>query len=87
MLEEVVQKQLGLDLNEEELDKKLKALTHADIILQGQTNARYHSVKDNLFDKVFRGAYQEDIDDLLHQQIHSEHQALTEKAKKNFQKE
>ena len=47
---------LQLDLTEDELEMRLKDLVQADIIHQGQTNARYHSINDNLFDKVFRGA-------------------------------
>ena len=75
-----------LDIDEERLDKRLKALTQADIIVQGETNARYHAVKDNFFDKVFRGAYQEDIDDFLPEQIHREHQDLAEQSNKEFQR-
>lgn len=74
-------------MKEEDLEVRLKALVQADIIHQGQTNARYHAVNDNLFDKVFRGAYQEDIIDFSPEQIYQEHQALTEQERKDYQRE
>jgi len=52
---------LKLDLPDSELEKKLKALIKADIISQGSSNYRYRGVNDNIFDKVFRGVYEEEI--------------------------
>ncbi|MCP4155093.1 MAG: hypothetical protein GY757_45635, partial [bacterium] len=53
--------ELALDIDDGELDKRLKALVKADIINQGSSNFRYRGVNDNIFDKVFRGVYEEDI--------------------------
>ncbi len=53
--------ELKLDMNETELEKRLKALVKADIINRGSTNFRYSGVSDNIFDKVFRGVYEEEI--------------------------
>ncbi len=52
---------LGLDMSDAELEKKLKALVMADIIESGRSNLYYRGVSDNIFDKVFRGEYADDI--------------------------
>ncbi|HLP48567.1 MAG TPA: hypothetical protein VK469_21685, partial [Candidatus Kapabacteria bacterium] len=59
---EEIRNQLNLDMTDEELEKKLEALVKGDIIDQGQTHFRYHAVRDNIFDKVFRGVYQDEIE-------------------------
>jgi hypothetical protein len=52
---------LNLDISDSDLEKRLKALVKADIISQGQTNFDYRGVRDNIFDKVFRGVYEKEI--------------------------
>ncbi|MCP4147175.1 MAG: hypothetical protein GY757_05440 [bacterium] len=52
---------LKLDMTDAQLEKRLKALVKADIISQGKSNFRYRGVRDNIFDKVFRGVYEEEI--------------------------
>ncbi|NIM17535.1 MAG: hypothetical protein GTO45_36440 [Candidatus Aminicenantes bacterium] len=52
---------LNLEMPERDLEKKLKALVKTDIINQGASNNRYRGVNDNIFDKVFRGVYEEEI--------------------------
>jgi hypothetical protein len=52
---------LSLDLDDAELEEKLEALVKGDIINQGASNFRYRGVSDNIFDKVFRGVYEEEI--------------------------
>ncbi len=54
-------KDLKLDMTDQQLEKKLKALVKVDIISQGQTNFDYRGVSDNIFDKVFRGVYEKEI--------------------------
>ncbi|MCP4154815.1 MAG: hypothetical protein GY757_44245 [bacterium] len=54
-------KELKLNITDGELEKRLKALVKADIISQGQSNYDYRGVRDNIFDKVFRGVYQKEI--------------------------
>ncbi|NIM18210.1 MAG: hypothetical protein GTO45_39925 [Candidatus Aminicenantes bacterium] len=54
-------KALNLEMTDGDLEKKLKALVKADIINQGTSNYRYRGVNDNIFDKVFRGVYEEEI--------------------------
>ncbi|MCP4155071.1 MAG: hypothetical protein GY757_45525 [bacterium] len=53
---------LELEITDEILEERLEALVKADIIEQGVSNFRYHAVKDNIFDKVFRGVYQDEIE-------------------------
>jgi len=57
------------EMNDNELEKKLKALVKCDIICQGQTNFDYHGVRDNIFDKVFRGVYQKEIESFDEKEI------------------
>ncbi|MCP4155880.1 MAG: hypothetical protein GY757_49605, partial [bacterium] len=53
---------LNLDMSDGELESKMDALVKADIINQGVSNFRYQAVADNIFDKVFRGVYQDEIE-------------------------
>lgn len=75
---------LGLTMSEFELEQKLKALVKADIIEQGSTNFDYHGVRDNIFDKIFRGVYQKDIQTFDPVEITNEYQALYKQAKDNY---
>jgi hypothetical protein len=49
-------------MTDEKLEEKMEALVKADIIEQGQSNYDYRCVRDNIFDKVFRGIYQKEIE-------------------------
>ncbi len=53
---------LKLEMTDGELEKKLKALVYADIISQGESNFRYKISSDKIYELVFRGIYQEEID-------------------------
>ncbi|MCP4216364.1 MAG: hypothetical protein GY765_17070, partial [bacterium] len=53
---------LKLDMTDSQLETRLDALVKADIISQGKTNFDYSCVRDNIFDKVFRGVYQKEIE-------------------------
>ncbi|MGE0086601.1 MAG: hypothetical protein AB7S75_19515 [Desulfococcaceae bacterium] len=72
-------KDLNLDMSDAELEKKLKALAYADIIEPGQSNFDYRGVPDNIFDKVFRGVYQKEIEGFDPKEIRNEYRALAEK--------
>jgi hypothetical protein len=52
---------LSLEMPDQDLEKKLKALVKADIINKGRSYYCYRGVNDNIFDKVFRGVYDEEI--------------------------
>jgi hypothetical protein len=66
------------------LEKKLKALVKADIISQGTSNFRYRGVSDNIFDKVFRGVYEEEIREFDVKVIREEYREELEKLKKGY---
>ncbi|MCP4146956.1 MAG: hypothetical protein GY757_04315, partial [bacterium] len=76
---------LELEMLDQELEDKLEVLVKADIINQGTTNFRYRAVDDNIFDKVFRGVYQDEIEHLGVDQIKKEFRNSFEELKKEFQ--
>ncbi len=75
---------LKLEMSDGDLEKKLKALVKADIISQGSNDFRYRGVNDTIFDKVFRGVYQEEIDGFDVSIIAKEYRAQFEKLKKQY---
>jgi hypothetical protein len=75
---------LNLEMEESDLEKKLKALVKTDIINQGASNNRYRGVNDNIFDKVFRGVYEEDIRDFDPKMIRQEYSHELKKEKKRY---
>ena len=75
---------LKLKMTDGELEKKLKALVKADIISQGASNFRYRGVGDNIFDKVFRGVYEEEIREFDVKVIREEYTEALEKLKKQY---
>jgi hypothetical protein len=72
---------LKLDMSDEQLELKLEALIKADIISQGQTNFDYRGVRDNIFDKVFRGVYEKEIQEFDIRIIKKEYGEQFEKLK------
>jgi hypothetical protein len=76
--------ELKLDMTDGELEKKLKALVKSDIISQGSSNYRYRGVNDNIFDKVFRGVYEEEIRDFDAGVIRKEYSEELENFKKQY---
>jgi hypothetical protein len=76
---------LQLEMTEMELENKLDALIRSDIIEQGRSNFYYQSVQDNIFDKVFRGVYADDIKNFDPHEVTTEYRALYEHARKNYQ--
>jgi hypothetical protein len=77
---------LNLEMTESDLEKKLKALVKTDIINQGASNNRYSGVNDNIFDKVFRGVYEEDIRDFDPKVIREEYSEALKKEKKRYKR-
>lgn len=76
--------QLSLPMTEDELEHKMKALIKADIVNRGQTNFRYQAVQDNIFDKVFRGRYAEDIEQFEPASITQEYHALLDRLQAKY---
>jgi len=62
---------LQLNMTDQELEQKLKALVYADIISQGESNFDYKISKDKIYELVFRNIYQKEID-LVGQEIKTE---------------
>ncbi len=85
---EVTRKELAeklqLNMTDSELETKLKALVKADIIEQGTTNFDYRGVQDNIFDKVFRGVYQKEIEHFEPGQIEKEYREASEELQKKY---
>jgi hypothetical protein len=75
---------LNLEMPENDLEKKLKTLVKTDIINQGASNYRYRGVNDNIFDKVFRGVYEEDIREFDPKVIRQEYSDEVKKEKKRY---
>ncbi len=76
--------ELNLEMTDSDLEIKLKALVKSDIIGQGASNSRYRGVNDNIFDKVFRGVYEEDIHDFDVRVIKKEYIEELEKIKEQY---
>jgi hypothetical protein len=76
--------ELHLDMTDVDLEKRLKSLVKADIIQQGQSYFRYRGVRDNVFDKVFRGVYQEEIDGFDPKEIREEYRGASDALKKQY---
>jgi hypothetical protein len=75
---------LQLDMPDETLEQKLEALVKSDIIAQGRTNFDYRSVGDNIFDKVFRGVYQKEIEHFDAGEIKKEYDRSLERMRKAY---
>jgi len=81
-----IEKELNLGMKNGELEKRLKAFVKSDIIEQGTSDFRYQAVSDNIFEKVFRGVYQEEIDGFDPKEIRNEYQQLYRKLQCKFNK-
>lgn len=78
---------LGLAaMPEHELERKLRALVKSDVINQGSSLFLYQGVQDNIFDKVFRGIYADDIHAFDPREISNEYKALYEQAQQAYHK-
>ena len=71
-----LKEKLNLKMNESNLEKKLQSLVNADIIEQGDSNYYYQGVQDNIFDKVFRSKYEDDIKEFNPKDIIKEYQEM-----------
>ena len=77
---------LKLEMSDEELENKLEALVRGDIIDQGQTHFDFRCVRDNIFDKVFRGVYQKEIEHFDIRDIKKEYARTLENMQSRYQK-
>jgi hypothetical protein len=77
---------LNLEMPDGDLEIKLKALVKADIINQGRSYYCYRGVNDNIFDKVFRGVYEEEIRKFGGKVIRREYSEELKKEKKRYKR-
>jgi hypothetical protein len=75
---------LHLEMTDADLEKKLKALVKADIINKGSSFYCYRGVNDNIFDKVFRGVYDEEIRKFGAKVIRAEYNDQSKKENKRY---
>lgn len=76
--------ELELNMTDLELEQKMRALVNTDLINQGTSLFYYQGVQDNIFDKVFRGIYADDIKEFDVKTITNEYKALYEQSKKDY---
>ncbi len=77
---------LDLGMTDYELEKKLHALVKGDIIEEGTSNFQYQGVEDNIFDKVFRSVYQEEIEAFDEKEIRNEYKALLDEYQQKYRR-
>jgi len=79
-----IKEKLGLEMSDPELEKKLKALFRSDII--EEEGGCYRGVRDNIFDKVFRRSYSNDIHHFVTKEAPAENSALFEKIMRDYKR-
>ena len=77
-------RELALEMDDTQLEEKLEALVKGDIINQGASSFRYSGVSDNIFDKVYRGVYEEEIREFDVKVIKKEYRQEFEKMEKQY---
>jgi hypothetical protein len=77
---------LSLEMPDRDLEKKLKALVKTDIINKGRSYYCYRGVNDTIFDKVFRGVYDEEIRKFGAKVIRKEYSEELKKEKKRYKR-
>jgi hypothetical protein len=75
---------LNLGLEDSELEEKLETMVKGDIISQGASNFRYRGINDDIFDKVFRGVYGEEIQNFDVRMIREEYSEELEKLQEQY---
>ncbi|MCP4345788.1 MAG: hypothetical protein GY795_09705 [Desulfobacterales bacterium] len=73
---------LNLEITDTELDKKCKALFRSDIIDRDMVG--YKGVQDNIFDKVFRRNYSDDIEKFMTQEAPNEYKTMFKNLQKKY---
>ena len=79
-----IKKVLKPDISDNDLEIRMTALVESDIINQGNSNAEFQGIGDHIFDKVFRGIYQKEIEKFDPKDITNEYKALFKKWKAKF---
>ncbi|MCP4105538.1 MAG: hypothetical protein GY749_08380, partial [Desulfobacteraceae bacterium] len=79
-----IREKLGLDMSDPELEKKLKAIFRCDIIEEDR--GLYRGIRDNIFDKVFRRSYSDDIHLFVTKEAPEEYKKLFEEIRKKYER-
>ncbi|MDM8528291.1 hypothetical protein QUF58_08755 [Anaerolineales bacterium HSG24] len=79
---QTLKRELNLDMSDDDLRTKLKALLRSDIIEENYF--KYQGVQDNIFDKVFRSEYGHDIENFSPQGLRDEYKVLFEGLLKKY---
>jgi hypothetical protein len=77
-----LKEKLGLNMTDSELEKKFRALFRSDIIEEDYGS--YRGVQDNIFDKVFRRSYADDIDKFVTEEAPNEYKVLFKELQKKY---
>ena len=81
---EEIREEFKLEIPDHSLEKRMTALVQSDIINQGRSNFYYQGIRDHIFDKVFRGRYEDEIETFDPKEVTNEYKALFEKWKGKF---
>ncbi|MDM8517053.1 hypothetical protein QUF76_12700 [Desulfobacterales bacterium HSG16] len=79
-----LKKNLELDMPDHKLDKKMDSLLKSDIIEEDRF--QYRGVQDNIFDKVFRSRYADDIDKFEPEDVLHEYKAMFDELLEKYKK-
>ncbi|MDM8523505.1 hypothetical protein QUF80_09060 [Desulfococcaceae bacterium HSG8] len=79
-----LREKLGLDMTDPKLEKKLKAIFRSDII--EEDGGLYRGVRDNIFDKVFRRSYSDDIHHFVTREAPEEYRKLFEEIREKYER-
>ncbi|MCP4105539.1 MAG: hypothetical protein GY749_08385, partial [Desulfobacteraceae bacterium] len=79
-----LKQKLGLEMSDTELEKKFRALYRSDIIEEHY--GRYRGVQDNIFDKVFRRSYSDDIDRFITSEAPEEYRKLFKEIHEKYER-
>lgn len=79
-----IKKELQLDISNNDLEKRMRALHLSDIVNQGRSQFYYRGIRDHLFDRVFKGHYSDEIDTFDPKEITNEYKALFQNWKNKF---
>ena len=77
-----LKKAMNIDMPDYKLDRKMDALLRCDIIEENRF--QYRGVQDNIFDKVFRSRYADDIDTFVTKEAPEEYRALFKEMQKRY---
>ncbi|KPA18468.1 ATPase domain protein, prokaryote domain protein [Candidatus Magnetomorum sp. HK-1] len=80
-----IKKVFKLEIPDNDLEKKMTALVESDIINRGSSYSEFQGIGDHIFDKVFRGVYQKEIEAFDPKEITNEYKELFKKWKEKFQ--